>query len=351
MNAYKDYRDKAIELHKKSIVFDAHADIPLNIALMRQIGDTKVFERLHAPKFLAGGVNACGMTVWVDDEDHQQFVFGGLDHPLAVALRVMDHMQREFEESPNVIMHARSVKEIRQGVKDGKIATLLHLEGGMPLGTNLDYLRLFYRCGVRSIGLTCHVRNLIADGNKERSNSGLSNFGVELIEEMNKLSMIVDVSHLSVRAFFDVLEFAKDPVVATHSNSASAHESFPGRNLSDEQIKALAEKGGVMGMNAYTDIVSNVKPSLAKLLDHVDYIDNLVGVDHIGLGCDFVDFSGFPKDPCLWPAEPAGCEGLEDTSKMHNFTEGLLSRGYSDQDTKKILGENFLRVYERILGS
>jgi len=346
---YEEYRDKAIELHKKSIVFDAHSDIPLNIALMRQVGETKVFERRHAPKFLAGGVNACGMTVWCDDE---QFVFGGFDHPLAVALRVVGYMQHEFEESLGVIMHARSVEEIRQGVKNGKIATLLHLEGGMPLGTNLDYLRLFYTGGVRSIGLTWSVRNLITDGFKERSNSGLSNFGIEMIKEANKLRMIVDVSHLSEKAFFDVLEFSKDPVVATHSNSQSAHESsYPKRNLSDEQIKALAEKGGVMGMNAYPGIVSKEKPSLEKLLDHVDYIRKLVGADHVGIGFDFVDFMGLPKDPYLCPAEPGGCEGLEDTSKVHNFTEGLLSRGYSDQEIRKILGENFLRVYERILGS
>jgi membrane dipeptidase len=186
------------------------------------------------------------------------------------------------------------------------------------------------------VGIVHSLRNLLADGVADnRTKGGLSNMGVEAIEELNRLGMIVDVSHLSDAGFWDVIEISKDPVIATHSNARAvcAHS----RNMTDEMIKVLAEKGGVMGMNFAPDFVHKAKPSVATLVDHIDHIVDLVGPEHVGLGSDF---DGIPSTP----------QGLEDASKIPAITEELVKREYSEDYIRLILGGNHLRLIKQVVG-
>ena len=237
---------------------------------------------------------------------------------------------------------ATKADHILKAEKDGKVAGLLSIEGGEPLLGSLAALRMFYKLGVRAMGLTWNFRNELGNGTGEKHpTGGLTDLGLSVLEEMNKLGMIVDVSHLNDQCFWDVVNNNKDVFIASHSNCRSLC-SNP-RNLTDEMIKAVAEKNGVIGMNflphfiiSREEISHGKKANVKNLIDHVDYVAKLVGTSHIGLGSDF---DGIPFPP----------EGLEHAGKMVNITYELANRGYSEKDIKKILGENFLRVIKQVL--
>jgi membrane dipeptidase len=228
--------------------------------------------------------------------------------------------------------------DIYRAVKDHKIGALLSLEGGEPLSGDLGVLRMLYKLGVRSVTLTWNQRNDIADGvGERRTKGGLTSFGVQVVEEMNRLGMLIDASHMSDEGFYDLISATKRPIVASHSNCRSLCD-HP-RNLTDDQIKAIATNGGVIGMVFSPDFIDKEKDkqSVDRLLDHVDHITDIVGVEHIGIGSDFDGFPGIPK-------------GLEDVTKMPNITKGLVARGYSERDVRKILGENYLEVFKKTIG-
>ena len=226
--------------------------------------------------------------------------------------------------------------EIIQANEEGKIAAMLSIEGADVLEGRLSMLRVYHRLGVRMVGLVHSLRNLLADGvSDNRTKGGLSQFGVEVVEELNRLGMMVDVSHLSDAGFWDVMEASKDPVVASHSNSRAVCP-HP-RNMTDDMIRALAEHGGVMGMNFATDFVHETNPSVETLVDHIDHIVDLVGPEHVGLGSDF---DGIPSTP----------RGLEDASKMPALTEELVKREYSEDYIHLILGGNHLRLVKQVVG-
>lgn len=351
--------EKALELHRKYVVIDSHSDLPLDVTRRRLTGENRVLERYHVPRLTAGGVSASSAVVWCDCGAQ---AFGTTDPAALIAMRAIDLMEQEFAESSHLLMKVETAREIREAKKMGKIGLFYAIEGAKPLGESVGNLRNFYNLGLRLVQLVWDLRNFVADGLRERSKSGLSNFGYDLVNELNRLGVIIDLSHISTAGFFDVLETSKDPVIASHANVRAVCD-HP-RNLTDEMIKALAEKGGMQGMCAFPPHISQKEPSVEKLLDHVDYITKLVGADHVGLGFDFAEYfvrceyelhlqamGTVPRNPeALMSSGPAPPRGLEDASKTVNITRGLVARGYSDQEIEKILGGNYLRIFERVFG-
>ncbi|OGD58916.1 hypothetical protein A3K78_06105 [Candidatus Bathyarchaeota archaeon RBG_13_52_12] len=257
-------------------------------------------------------------------------------YSLRTAMEMIEAFYTECEKYPQLVQPVASYNEIIESNEDGKIAAMLSIEGADVLEGRLSMLRVYHRLGVRMVGLVHSLRNLLADGVADnRTKGGLSVFGTEVVEELNRLGMVVDVSHLSDAGFWDVIEYSKDPVVASHSNARSVCP-HP-RNMTDEMICALAERGGVMGMNFAPDFVDKKKPSVETLIDHVDYIVDLVGPGHVGLGSDF---DGIPSTP----------RGLEDASKMPAITEELVRREYSEEYIRLILGGNHLRLLKEVIG-
>jgi membrane dipeptidase len=229
----------------------------------------------------------------------------------------------------------------------------LSFEGADPIGNDLDLLPVFRDLGVRGIGLVWSRRNYIADGcffseKREGKKGGLTDFGVKVLEEASRLGMFIDVSHLNDEGFWDVMEFHEGPLIASHSNCRTLVHSP--RNLTDEQIKAIAEKGGVIGMNAYAAFVAEDyrtrRAGVEDLLDHLDHVVELVGVEHAGMGFDFC--SGFDGFTSFVSGEKA-YEVLDGHKDMALWVEGLLGRGYDAGEIGRILGGNFLDFFRRVL--
>ncbi|MFQ6126068.1 MAG: dipeptidase [Candidatus Heimdallarchaeota archaeon] len=337
---------RAGALHKQATVIDGHSDFPIEVDRCRARGETAVLKNRHLPNLVQGGVDVEVLAVWCDS------YLDILNTPLKV-LKVMDDLHQELQESEKFHL-IKTYDDIIHAKNAGKIGLLLQLEGTRPIRENLFLLRTYYQLGLRQVGLTWNQRNLVADGCGEEHAGGLSNFGRHLVEEMNRLNMILDVSHVSERSFWDAIEIIKSPPVASHSNTRAVCD-FP-RNLSDAQIEALADRGGVMGICFHRSLVGD-PPTLETLLNHIDHIVDLVGIDHIALGPDFIDYimdkmieeDNRLKEHGIDYGSHEYVNELQTVTQLTNFTRALVARGYEDEAVKKILGGNLLRIYQKIL--
>ena len=254
-------------------------------------------------------------------------------------MRLFDALYREFERGEGFTL-AKTAADIRSAKTRGEVAAFLSIEGGEAIQGQLELLRMYYRLGVRAMGLTWNHPNEIANGvDEEFSPQGLTPFGFEVVKEMNRLGMIIDVSHLNEASFWNVAETSQAPFIASHSNAYSLCPHR--RNLKDDQLKALAKSGGVVGVVFVPPFMDpKGKASLDKIIDHMDHIAGLCGVEHVGIGSDF---DGFTPDP------DSG-EVIPDVSAFPRLTEGMLARGYKEEEVRGILGGNFLRVVEQVVG-
>ncbi|WP_027627912.1 dipeptidase [Ruminiclostridium cellobioparum] len=251
-------------------------------------------------------------------------------------LSIIDRLYQEIEDNKQDIMLCCNYNDMEDAFAGRKIAAVLTIEGGEALEGSLASLRMLYKMGVRGMTLTWNYRNQIADGVIDGiSGGGLTPFGREVIPEMNRLGMLVDVSHISEAGFWDVINLTAAPIIASHSNSKKLC-SHP-RNLTDEQLLALKKNGGVTGLNLYPLFLNDGgKASIKDALSHIEYIVALTGEDTLGLGSDF---DGIESTP----------EGLEGVQCYSNLLNELLKLNYSEGLVKKIAGENFIRVIKSVL--
>lgn len=255
--------------------------------------------------------------------------------------------------------------DIEKAKRDSKIGILPNFQNSTAIGTDLSRLDLFYGLGVRQIQLTHNLRNWVGDGCTERTQAGLSHFGVDLVKRMNELGIIVDVGHSGYQTTLDAIEVSSKPIVFSHTNCMALCK-HP-RNKTDEQIKALAAKGGVIGISNFNWFVSdNPSSTLEDLLDHFDYAIKLVGSDHVGMGSDF-ELTGYPgiDGDLMWQNHlriysaqeqltlkvrwPPFIAEVDNEWRYKTIARGLLSRGHSEEIVRKILGLNFQRVYKEIM--
>lgn len=333
-------------LHKASIVLDIHSDIMLDVIRRRQAGKNAVISEIHIPRMRQGGVDAYFCTVGGDFP-------GGVERTEEV-LRNIDWMHLEVEESQDQLVIAKTADEIRQAKKRGQIAAFLITEGLRCINWDISLLRTLYRLGVRSCAFTWNWRNYLADGRLERSGSGLSTFGVEVLREMNRLGMIPDIAHISHTGKDDILKLSEGPVIASHLGAKGVYNAPA--NLSDQQIETLASNGGVFGIIFFSLALSKGHATINDVMDHIEYITDLVGIDYVSLGPDFYDYMAddslstgiWLKDMDYSSIEFA--EGVEDTTKMHNLTRAMVARGFTQKKIKKVLGENCLRVIAEVCG-
>ena len=267
------------------------------------------------------------------------------------------------------VTQVSSVAEMRQAKRDGRLGLLFHFQGTDPMEDNLDMVHAYKDLGVGIMQLCYNIRNRVGDGADERQDTGLSYFGVEMVKKLNEARVIVDVAHTGVRTSFDALEISERPVICSHGNPRAVKNSH--RNLPDDLMKALAAQGGVIGMVGFPGFVADSPaPTLDQFIDHIAFTSDLVGIDHVGLGIDY--YSGqymvmpddqakafydswiasgkwrpgtYPPPPHKYPA------GIETPRTLQKLTQRLIERGFSAEDTKKVLGENWLRVYEQVWGS
>jgi membrane dipeptidase len=366
-----DLSVRARKLHFSSIVVDTHDDTTQRFL----DGDFDLAPRntsgsIDIPRMKEGGLGAIFFSVWIPSK---------ITGPGAVkrALDQIDAVREQVRKHPHDLALATTAAEIREARKQGKIAALLGVEGGHMIDSDLRVLRTYATLGVRYMTLTHSGNAEWADSSTDKAvHNGLSDFGKDVVREMNRLGMMVDISHVSDKAFYDALEVSKAPLIASHSSCRAICEAA--RNMTDDMIRALAAKGGVMQINYHVGFLSQefrsaekAHPELeqtialeiqkrcgdkegcqliegdkitreyvvqgklprvdwTKIIEHIDHAVKVAGVDHVGLGSDF-DGANMPF-------------GMEDVTKLPQITEALLRKGYSESDVRKILGENTLRI-------
>jgi len=379
LKEYDLISEKASDLHFSSVVVDTHSDSlvwPTRHDV--DIGVRQQQAQLDLPKMQEGGQNvqffACfASPSWIPKKKVVQ-----------VTLDYMDSFHTLMTNYPGDIEQASTADDVRRIRDSGKLAAILCVEGGHSIDDDLSILRMCHSLGARYMTLTWNNTNGWADGVLgEPTHGGLSNFGKEVVLEMNRIGMLVDISHVAPSTFWDAINTTRKPVIASHS-SAKAICATP-RNLDDDQIRAVRDNGGVIGVNYEVTFVSDVhrlakgavaeekqeelkkarkdfkagsedllsvqteidekfeekfaevsKPKWEEIVDHIDHMVTVAGVEHVGLGSDF--------DGATMP------EGMEDCTKVPLITEELLKRGYTDGDVRKILGENFMRVMDEGMG-
>ncbi|MEO6394047.1 MAG: dipeptidase [Pyrinomonadaceae bacterium] len=366
-------------IHRRSIVIDLHADtaqrlVDENVDLSQRLPDG----HLDGVRMQEGGLDAQFFSIWVEPR------YYGKGGPKAVARAdaQINAVRALVDKYPNMWGLATTAADIRRLEGEQKLSALMGMEGGYAIDEKLENVEKYFRLGVRYMSPAWSVSTSWAgsSGDAEGRNRGLNEFGVQVVHEMNRLGMMVDVSHVSDQTFWDIIKTSDKPVIASHSN-ARALANVP-RNLTDDMIRAIGQKGGVICVVFFPSFIDaewnrkreqidrEIAPildraeaetqgtaaerhtarehartveyakrlppiSLAHLVDHIDYIVKLAGVDHVGLGSDFDGINATP-------------EGLATVADLPHLTEELLRRGYSAGDVEKILGGNILRVMEAV---
>jgi len=314
-----------LALHRAAVVVDLHSDTLLEVdAGRRDIAVRGRDGHIDLPRLREGGVDAQVFALFV----HPRFAGQGLAR-VSRLLDVFDGLAAREDR----LTRATTVAEIEQAARQGRVAAVLAVENGTAVDGDPANVDRLYARGVRMMSLTWNASNDLADGAAEEVHGGLTALGRRVVARMQEVGMVVDVSHLSARSFWDVLAATRGPVVATHSDAAGLVPHR--RNLADEQLRAIAARGGVVGVNFYPAFTGGA--SLRHVLDHLDYLVRVMGADHVALGSDF---DGFTQT----------VQGLEDVSQLPNLTAGLLERGHAPADVRKILGGNALRVFRRVWG-
>ena len=341
------HKKDARRLHEEALVIDAHNDSI--IALIRRgnlrldgVQRSDYAEREGTVAYLRQYIRPLGEGIQLDIGKMRQ---GGLNaaffavdctrpwgNHLLYLMDALGYFFREVEEFGTDILIAHSASDIERAHAENRLAAILAVENSDALEKSPHVLPLLHRLGVRAMTLTHSNRSWAGDGCEVEGGSGLTGFGRRLVEQLNQLGIVVDVSHLNEPGFWDVVKMTDAPFMATHSCCRALCE-HP-RNLRDEQLKALAEKGGVVGITFVPFFVSSTEATLADLLDHIQHAVSVAGIDHVGLGSDF----------------DGGGDLLTDATQLPEITAGLAGRNYTEPDIRKILGGNQLRLLRQIIG-
>ena len=365
--------EKAKKLHFSSIVVDTHDDTTqLLLDPKFDLGVRQNSGSIDIPRMREGGLGAIFFSIWIPSK---------VTGPIAVqkALDQVDAVREQVRKHPKDLVLATNGEQVRQAHKEGKIAALLGVEGGHMIANDLGVLRTFAALGVRYMTLTHSGNDEWADSSTDKAvHNGLTDFGKDVVREMNRLGVVVDISHVSDKTFYDALEVSKAPLFASHSSCRAICDAP--RNMADQMIKDLAAKGGVVQINYHVGFLSQefrnaekadpkINEAIAqevtkrcgsdsnegcmliegdrvtreyvakgalprveytKIIEHIEHAVKVAGIEHVGLGSDF-DGANMPY-------------GMEDATMLPKITDALLKKGYSESGVKKILGENTLRV-------
>jgi len=375
--------DENLDFHHSSFVADLHDDTPLNILNGLDIGVRNTTGQIDIPRMKEGGMDLIFFAIWMDSINYI-----GNNNAFKKANEIIDAVESVEQKYPTKIRLIRSADEALSTVEEGMIAGTFGMEGGYAIENDLSKLEHFYSRGVRYFAPTWNHNTSWATAAKFETTVksdyplGLTAFGRQVIEKCNELGIMIDLSHSGAKTVMDILEITEDPVIASHSSVWSLTPHF--RNLKDSQLKAIAAGGGVIFVNfnsgfvdstyetrydAFTEShkreidslklelefeervgdlkdeifilfkseLNDIRPPFEALIDHIDYIAKLVGVDHVGLGSDFDGVRSMPKE-------------MDDVTDLPKITKALFDRGYSEDDLEKILGGNLLRVFKKVTG-
>lgn len=332
------------QIHRDTTLVEGHRDCYEQIYRLNQGEENPVRDRL-IPRLRRGGVDVVFYAIGGDTIAHSN----GTDRPLAATIANIDALNRALDQ-PDVDAEVLTDIAALPATPDGRVRIILHIEGGKPLEGDLASLRTLHRLGLRSAQLTWNIRNELADGVLDRrTGGGLSRFGVDVVREMNRLHMLIDLAHIAEAGFWQTIEVAQAPLVVTHAN-ARAVLDHP-RNLTDAQLRAIADMHGVIGVHCLPAYVDPDTPTVDRLIDHILHIAELVGIDHVGLGADFPTNDGpRPAREQRFARKHEQLAEFEEIDQLPTLTSALLRRGLDQTEVSAILGGNFVRVLHDVLG-
>jgi membrane dipeptidase len=344
--AVKSIDERLDRLHKGGII-DLHFDLPMDLYEKRN--RKNVLESEFLPEFDEGNIGVLAAAVYIEDRYLPET-------GLRVALDQIARLYAEIQTCKRLAI-CKSFREIQKARETGRIALLITMEGVEPFGTDLDLLRVFYELGVRSIGLTHARSNAAGHGGAFAATGsppqGLRSFGRAVVHECERLGIIIDLAHINPAGFDEILSITKKPPIVSHTNVRRYYDIE--RNISDEQIKMIGERRGVIGVNSVLVSPRADESTMDRYIDHIEHIANLTGTDGVGIGFDFFEFIY-----CQWPESrqkelatkfttPHFIPDLRNHSHARNLTRRLIERGFSDEQIEKILRENWMRIFKEVL--
>ena len=378
----KELIKKALDIHNQVLTLDTHADTPIRMIqpgfdLSERHDPNETGSKLDYPRMIEGGLDAVFFAAFVAQDIRDN---DGNSRAKNLCLQMIDSIISSTKKNSDIVGLALNPEDAYSLEKEGKRAIYIGIENGYPIGNDISNVELYYNKGVRYITLVHSSNNDLADSATDPSgpeHNGLSEFGYEVVKEMNRLGIMVDVSHGNDSLFYDTISYSKAPIIASHSNARAVTNH--NRNMSDEMLKLIAKNGGVVQLTMLSDYLYDVKPNterdsaiailqskmksitlmtreeqnqarkafqeinlkypsdlatLKHVGDHIDHIVKVAGIDHVGIGCDF-DGGG-------------GIDGVFDASEVMNITIELVRRGYNEEDIKKIWGGNLIRVFKEV---
>ena len=338
--------ERIYRLHAGGII-DMHFDLPMDLYEKRN--RKNVLETEFLPEFEAGNASVLGVAIYIED----RYV---PEKGLRVALDQIARLYAETAGSDRLAI-SKSFREFEEAREKGKIAFLITMEGVEPLGTDLNQIRVFYELGVRSIGLTHARSNAAGHGGvfaaSGSSPKGLTTFGRDVLRECELLGVIVDLAHINPAGFEEILSMTTKPPIVSHTNVRRYYDIE--RNISDEQIKMIGERRGVIGVNSILVSPQEEESTLDWYVEHIEHIANLIGIDGVGIGFDFFEFiygqwpESRQKELAAKFTTPHFIPDLRNHSHARNLTRKLIERGFQDEQIEKILRDNWLRIFEEVL--
>ena len=333
-------------LHANGIV-DLHFDMPMDLYEKRD--RTKVLATDYLPEMEAGNIGVLGAAIYIEDRYLPEM-------GLRVALDQIARIYGEVAECARFTI-CKSFQEILDARKNRKTALLITMEGVEPLGTDLDLLRVFYELGVRAIGLTHARRNAAGNGGifapTGSPRDGLTAFGHDVVQACEALGVIVDLAHISPAGFDEILAITTKAPIISHTNARKYYDIE--RNITDEQIKMIGERRGVIGVNAVLVSPKKEESTLDRYIDHIEHVADLIGIDGVGIGFDFFEFiyrqwtDSAKKELAAKFTTPHFIPDLSNHSHARNLTRRLIERGFSDENIEKILRGNWMRIFKELL--
>lgn len=374
--------ERALSIHKKVLTLDTHADTPLRMIepgfrMSDRHDPNETGSKVDYPRMIEGGLDAIFFAAFVAQDIRND---KGNFRAKNLCVQMIDSILSSIQQNSNVVGLALNPEDAYSLEKEGKRAIYIGIENGYPIGGDLSNIETYYKKGVRYITLVHSSNNDLADSATDPAgpeHNGISEFGSKVVKEMNRLGIMVDVSHGSDAVFYDAIKISKAPIIATHSNARSVTNHK--RNMTDDMLKLIAKNGGVVQLTMLSnylrdpvpnitaeklkkELLSSIKPidqmttleketmrkrlneiddnypiapaNLKNVVDHIDHIVNVAGIDHVGIGCDF-DGGG-------------GIDGVFDVSQVMNITIELVKRGYNEDQIAKIWGGNLIRVFSEV---
>lgn len=339
-------KERALALHQKVGMIDAHMDLALELLNRQQMGEKDIIQRRYLEGWKSAGLKLLVSSIFIENNHLPEM-------GLRMALRQINVLKREIESLKKDLVLVTDKKTLDEAIFSNKIGVIISFEGLEPISNDLNLLETFYDLGVRGGGLVWSRRNYVADGSyfgdrDKGRRGGLSSFGLDVVEHMNSKSMFIDVSHLNDEGLADVLEHTRYPILASHSNCRSIYNIK--RHLTDDQIRQIAERGGVIGLNNIRPLVSpdDTVDYISVMCDHLDHMVTIGGIESVGFGFDIC--KGIEETHLRFGnKETEIVDVLDSHQDAVLITAELLKRGYSEAQCKKILIDNMLNYFRKFL--